>query len=335
MSQYIGKTISLISNKGVRYVGLLYNISAEDATVALQSVRSFGTEGRMAQQGQPNLEILPKNDVYAYVTFRGSDVKDLSVLDTPLDQVQPIIYQHPGDGTSGSTAPETTDNASAAAGSTSAVGASGPTETGNSEEQTRSTPRNVAAVTTTSPAVPSAASFASESSSAVAPAPADIPTPLQPQPTGTTASVPGQYSNNATTTTNDEPTRTSAIEDLAPGLRPVPVATRSGGPENTDGEFDFEKANARFQREGRDEAASKSVYDKSTSFFDGISLNDYGNMRWSEEKNLNMDTFGESSTRRGRGNWRGRGRGRGRGNWRGRGDSRGQKGKQESIPEWA
>ena len=46
-------------------------------------------------------------------------------------------------------------------------------------------------------------------------------------------------------------------------------------------------------------------------------------MRWHEERNLNMDTFGEASLQRGRG--RGRGRG-GRGNWRGRGNYRGRGG---------
>ncbi|EGV64269.1 hypothetical protein CANTEDRAFT_113891, partial [Yamadazyma tenuis ATCC 10573] len=89
MSQYIGKTISLISNKQLRYVGVLDNISAEDATIALKSVRSFGTEGRFSQAGQPNLEVAPGNDIYDYVVFRGNDVKDLSVLDAPLDQITP------------------------------------------------------------------------------------------------------------------------------------------------------------------------------------------------------------------------------------------------------
>lgn len=89
MSQYIGKTISLISNKQLRYVGVLDKISAEDATIALKTVRSFGTEGRLTELGQGNMEVPPGSDVYDYVVFRGSDVKDLTVLDVPLDQVQP------------------------------------------------------------------------------------------------------------------------------------------------------------------------------------------------------------------------------------------------------
>jgi protein LSM14 len=93
MSQYIGKTISLVSNKGLRYVGLLDNINAQDSTVALKLVRLLGTEGRMAQAGNPNLEVPAGNDVYEYVVFRGSDVKDLTVLDTPIEEVKPEVKQ--------------------------------------------------------------------------------------------------------------------------------------------------------------------------------------------------------------------------------------------------
>lgn len=304
MSQYIGKTISLISNKGVRYVGLLYNISAEDATVALQSVRSFGTEGRMAEQGQPNLEVLPGSDVYDYVTFRGSDVKDLSVLDIPLDQVQPVSYQPPTLGL-----------------------APAPTATSQVPTQRQSSqPQHVPATTTDAN---------SESANTLTAAPAAAAVPTQPEPTSTftAADAPTQGSpatQTATKTIGDQPTKTQAVPNAAPGSVPQPITKAAQN--SNDGDFDFESANARFQKEGKDELPAAPVYNKSTSFFDSISLNEHGNMRWSEEKNLNMDTFGESSVRRGRGNWRGRGRGRG--NWRGRGGQKGR-GKPESKPEWA
>ncbi|OBA24068.1 hypothetical protein METBIDRAFT_36879 [Metschnikowia bicuspidata var. bicuspidata NRRL YB-4993] len=110
MSQYIGKTISLISNKGLRYVGVLDKISADDATVSLKSVRPFGTEGRMAEQGLPSMEVMPSAEIYDYVVFRGSDVKDLNVLDTPIDQVRPVTYYAPPAAAtlSGSAAPAAT-----------------------------------------------------------------------------------------------------------------------------------------------------------------------------------------------------------------------------------
>ncbi|RKP30866.1 hypothetical protein METBISCDRAFT_15288 [Metschnikowia bicuspidata] len=260
MSEYIGKTISLISNKGLRYVGFLYNISAEDATVALQSVRSFGTEGRMAEQGQPSLEVKPGTEVYDCVTFRGSDVKDLSVLDIPLDQVQPAVHQ---------------------AGPTHALAATGAPATAT-HNQTQAAPQSVPATST-----------------------ADL------------------------SPTRERPSATQSAPKPAPGSRPAPKA-QTRAPESVEGDFDFEKANARFQKKGKDKVLVTSVYNKSTSFFDSISLNVYGSMRWSEEKDLNIDTFGEASARRGRGNWRGRGRGRG--GWWGR--DRGRGGAQ-AKPEWA
>ena len=270
MSQYIGKTISLISNKGLRYVGLLDNINAEDATVALKSVRSFGTEGRMAQAGNPAAEVMPGSDVYEYVVFRGSDVKDLSVLDTPIDEVKPDVYR-----------PSFKEP---------------PTQTAPAQAEPQATPE-------------ASAHKGTENTGEVA----------QPQPVS-----------------RPEPPRQSQKND-----KPQPTKTRptqSKRVEIPQEEFDFESANARFSRDEAEQAEESGGYNKLSSFFDTISSSTQqrGAMRWSEEKSLNMDTFGEASVR-GRGRGRGRGWRGGRGNWRGGrgGRGRGRGSDYDKKPEWA
>jgi protein LSM14 len=49
--------------------------------VALENVTSFGTEGR---KNNPEEEIPPSESTYEYIVFRGSDVKDLRIEETPL-----------------------------------------------------------------------------------------------------------------------------------------------------------------------------------------------------------------------------------------------------------
>ena len=76
----IGSRISLISKKNIRYEGTLYSINESDATVALQSVKSYGTEGRELLDTTGASTFVPPNDVvHAYLLFRGQDIKDLHV----------------------------------------------------------------------------------------------------------------------------------------------------------------------------------------------------------------------------------------------------------------
>ena len=76
---YIGSRISLISKKDIRYEGILYNINTKDSTVALQTVRSFGTEDRVAGPGH----VPPSTSIFEYVIFNGADIKDLHVCEAP------------------------------------------------------------------------------------------------------------------------------------------------------------------------------------------------------------------------------------------------------------
>ncbi|PKK64134.1 hypothetical protein RhiirC2_666458 [Rhizophagus irregularis] len=89
---YIGSKISLISKSDIRYVGILHSINSADSTVALEQVRSYGTEGRRG----PAEEIPPSDNIFEYIVFRGSDVKDLHVCEAPAQQ-QSLPPQVPND----------------------------------------------------------------------------------------------------------------------------------------------------------------------------------------------------------------------------------------------
>ncbi|KAG5928273.1 hypothetical protein E4U42_000931 [Claviceps africana] len=87
MSEFLGSRISLISKSDIRYVGTLHEINSDESTVSLENVRSFGTEGR---RGRPEEEIAPSDQVYEYIVFRGSDVKDLRIEEHPsLKETKP------------------------------------------------------------------------------------------------------------------------------------------------------------------------------------------------------------------------------------------------------
>lgn len=69
-----------------RYVGTLHEINPEDSTIALENVVSHGTEGR---RGNPAEEIPASSSVYEYIVFRGSDVKDISVVEQEPEEPEP------------------------------------------------------------------------------------------------------------------------------------------------------------------------------------------------------------------------------------------------------
>ncbi|CAB3407670.1 unnamed protein product [Caenorhabditis bovis] len=75
---YIGSKISLISKLDIRYEGILYTVDTNDSTIALAKVRSFGTEKRATAN-----PVAARDDVYEYIIFKASDIKDLIVCDTP------------------------------------------------------------------------------------------------------------------------------------------------------------------------------------------------------------------------------------------------------------
>eukprot|EP01004_Peranema_trichophorum_P002395 NODE_1458_length_1946_cov_253.334065_g1237_i0.p1 GENE.NODE_1458_length_1946_cov_253.334065_g1237_i0~~NODE_1458_length_1946_cov_253.334065_g1237_i0.p1 ORF type:complete len:384 (-),score=80.73 NODE_1458_length_1946_cov_253.334065_g1237_i0:719-1870(-) len=84
-----GSCISLISKSDIRYEGFLYSINPDENTVALRNVKMLGTEGRK------NGPQIPKGDqLYEFIIFRGSDIKDLTVFDA---NQRPSESSHPPD----------------------------------------------------------------------------------------------------------------------------------------------------------------------------------------------------------------------------------------------
>lgn len=84
----IGSCISLISKADIRYEGLLFTVDPDRCTIALARVKSYGTEDRETQ-----FPIAPQNQCYDYILFRGSDIKDIRVINNNPVPNDPAIMQ--------------------------------------------------------------------------------------------------------------------------------------------------------------------------------------------------------------------------------------------------
>eukprot|EP00871_Galdieria_phlegrea_P004248 jgi/Galph1/4824/GphlegSOOS_G3425.1 len=96
VSSYLGTRVSLISNSEIRYEGTLVDIDTKTfkrldrrVLLTLQNVRTLGTEGRPRNGPQ----IPPSPELYDYIVFRGSDIKDLQVLD-PVPRLNSFSQYH-------------------------------------------------------------------------------------------------------------------------------------------------------------------------------------------------------------------------------------------------
>ncbi|XP_061437046.1 protein LSM14 homolog A-like [Lethenteron reissneri] len=82
----LGSRTSLISMAGIRYEGTLSGVNTDDCTVALAKVRVCGTEGRPAERA-----VAPREEIYDYIIFRASEIKDLAELGCPLSALHPHL----------------------------------------------------------------------------------------------------------------------------------------------------------------------------------------------------------------------------------------------------
>ncbi|XP_077429401.1 protein LSM14 homolog B-like [Vanacampus margaritifer] len=339
---YIGSKISLISKAQIRYEGVLSYVDTERSTVALAKVKSFGTEDR--QTGSP---LPPKDEVYEYIIFRGSDIKDITVSEPakphhglPRD---PAIVQSSLGTPSGGYRPRWSPYQDMMPAYNQMATSSLLNEQYSAAQGLvpgfdvipgRRAPMVEQAVQT----VPLASSAQKKGKSSTQPQ--QIRQSVRPTqravsqvqkenvPINQTASQPSEDLTQGQSTDNKKQRRKQGSR-RSRSRGQFLVKNSKSKTLKFDSDFDFESANAQFKddltkevvvevssiesperpRTQEDSALGEKYYDKSKGFFDNIS-SDMKPRRttWAEEKKLNLETFGvQGRFLRGRG-FRERGR---------------------------
>jgi protein LSM14 len=290
----------LISKKNIRYEGVLYSINEENSTVALQNVRSFGTEGRGEQV------VAASDAVHPYMVFRGQDIQDLHVHEDEAGTAPP---PEPASGPAAAPAPASRPSSN--------VASSGPPV---ATHQGKATSNDNATATTTTRNAPAAGAVTTDENARGA-AGAKPPPPQ------------AQRSNNRRRR-NEVGTGASLLNVRPRGA----VAREEDDPvASVAANFDFSAQNDAFAKD--EIAAEETAAYQKDDFFDSLSCDTTdklsgadNRLRGHAERKLNTETFGAvalNSRRTGRGRGRGggrggRGRGSGGGGREGRGGGRGR-----------